>query len=564
MDERLLKAATDGDSTSMKYYACRNPGILLGKTLRMNTCLHISSIHGHQRFSADVVALEESLLTAVNLDWETPLLAAVRNGHVSLASFLLGSCHQLGMGQAILKQDKYGFNALHHAIRNGHEELALELITAEPSLSRAVSECNESPMFFALTRNFTRVYEQLVQDPLSSYTGGLHDRNCLHAAVRNGNPEMAKHILRNYPGLMITEDINKVTPTRHAVLFDKIDMLRVILLHDPTKGYEINSMGDPLLAAAAYRGRINAARELLKHCPDAPYRQENGGTLLHRAVWDNQIKFVKFVLTTPLLRKLINMQDKTGKTALHYAVRKCDPELVSILLSHEDIDATVLDNIGVSAAWELKYVMENAKTLNWNEVLMLMLKADAQNATSLYNLHGKAKQQAIDAGRKDAKSLTKTYTTNISLVAILITTITFAAAFTLPGGYSSVDGSEGLPIMSQKVAFQAFLISDTLAMCSSFAVAFICVIARWEDYEFLIYYTSFTKKLMWFAYVATTTAFSTGLYTVLASRLHWLATAISVLVALLPILTKLLGEWPILKLRFRLGKTFNSDLLDMV
>ena len=92
------------------------------------------------------------------------------------------------MEQAILKQDKCGFNALHHAIRNGHEELALELITAEPSLSRAVSERNESPMFFALTRNFTRVYEQLVQDPLSSYTGGLHERNCRHAAVRNGNP----------------------------------------------------------------------------------------------------------------------------------------------------------------------------------------------------------------------------------------------------------------------------------------------------------------------------------------------------------------------------------------
>jgi len=188
MDKDLLNAATSGDSTSMKHYACHNPAILLGKTLPENTCLHISSIHGHQKFSEDVVALEESLLTAVNLEGETPLLAAVRNGHVSLASFLLWRCYHLGMGEAILKQDKYGFNALHHAIRNGHEELALELIAAEPSLSRAVSERKESPMFFALTRNFTRVYEQIVQDPLSSYTGGLHGRNCLHAAVRNGNP----------------------------------------------------------------------------------------------------------------------------------------------------------------------------------------------------------------------------------------------------------------------------------------------------------------------------------------------------------------------------------------
>ena len=147
-----------------------------------------------------------------------------------------------------------------------------------------------------------------------------------------------------------------------------------------------------------------------------------------------------------------------------------------------------------------------------------------------------------EASRKDAKSLTQTYTSNTSLVTILIVTITFAAAFTLPKGYNNDAGSEGQPIMSKKVAFQVFLISDVLAMCSSFVVAFICIIARWEDYEFLLYYTSFTKKLMWFAYVATTMAFSTGLYTVLAPRLHWLAIAICVVVALLPVLTKMLGE----------------------
>ena len=118
--------------------------------------------------------------------------------------------------------------------------------------------------------------------------------------------------------------------------------------------------------------------------------------------------------------------------------------------------------------------------------------------------------------------------------------------------------------MAKKLAFQAFLISDTLAMCSSLAVAFICIIARWEDLEFLLYYRSFTKKLMWLAYVATTTAFATGLYTVLAPRHLWLAIMVCVLTGSLPILTKLLGEWPIWKLRFRLGRKFESGLLNMV
>uniref|UniRef100_A0A0E0BHF9 PGG domain-containing protein n=1 Tax=Oryza glumipatula TaxID=40148 RepID=A0A0E0BHF9_9ORYZ len=154
-----------------------------------------------------------------------------------------------------------------------------------------------------------------------------------------------------------------------------------------------------------------------------------------------------------------------------------------------------------------------------SEVSMLISKAHSGSKSTIDNLYKKAKRKVTENSRDNAQELTKVYTNNTSLVAILIATITFAAAFTLPGGYSSASGSEGLPIMSRKFAFQAFLVSDTLAMLSSLAVAFICILARWEDLEFLLYYRSFTKQLMWFAYMTTTTAFSTGLYTVLAPQL---------------------------------------------
>lgn len=196
-----------------------------------------------------------------------------------------------------------------------------------------------------------------------------------------------------------------------------------------------------------------------------------------------------------------------------------------------------------------------------NEVSMLMLRADPEDATCLSNLLEEAKQKVTNESRKDVKSLTQSYTNNTSLVAILIATITFAAAFTLPGGYSSDDGH---PIIARKLAFQAFLISDTLAMCSSLAVAFVCILSRSEDLEFLLYYRTITRNLMWLAYMATTTAFATGLYTVLAPRILWLAIGICFLSILLPVLTKLIGEWPVLKLRFRLGHAFKTKYLDIV
>ncbi|WVZ53431.1 hypothetical protein U9M48_004375, partial [Paspalum notatum var. saurae] len=564
MDQRLLEAAASGHAAEMKHLALHVPGILHGTTPQGNTCLHVASIHGHEAFCKDVLALSHSLplLSAVNADGETPLLTAVICGHSPLASFLLRCCRVQQLSETILKKDKHRCNALHHAIRCGHRELALELIEAEPALSHAVNQYGESPMFIAVLRDYVDVFEKLLEIPGSAH-GGAHGHNALHAAVRNRNSAIARRIMEARPELAREEDDDKNNPMRLTVHWDKIDVLTVLSEHDPSLGYVVSTDGVPLLNIAAFRGHIDVARELLKYCPDAAYGEPNGWTCLHSAVSEEQMEFVEFVLGSPQLVRLVNMRDSDGENPLHVAVRKCNPKMVAALLRHRHTDITVLNKDGNDANWMLSDVTDHAKTLNWNEVFMLMLKADPQDTTTILNLYNKTKNEVTQSSRKDIKSLTQTYTGNTSLVAILIATITFAAAFTLPGGYSADTGNVGLPIMAKKFAFQAFLISDTLAMCSSLVVAFVCIIARWEDLEFLLYYRSFTKKLMWFAYMATTTVFATGLYTVVAPRLLWLGIVICVVTALLPILTKLLGEWPILKLRFRLGQTFKSELLSM-
>jgi len=188
MDSRLLDAAASGDATMMKHLALHDTAVLLGTTPQGNTCLHISAVHGHDGFCMDVMALNRSLLSAVNNDRETPLVAAVTSGRTSttLASSFLRCYRDLHLSEAILMQDKQGNNALHHAIRSGHRELALELIAAEPALSKAVNKYDESPMFIAVMRNYKDVFEKLLEIPDSAH-GGMKGYNALHAAVRNGN-----------------------------------------------------------------------------------------------------------------------------------------------------------------------------------------------------------------------------------------------------------------------------------------------------------------------------------------------------------------------------------------
>jgi ankyrin repeat protein len=168
------------------------------------------------------------------------------------------------------------------------------------------------------------------------------------------------------PGLAREEDKHKVTPMHMAVQWDKIDVLRVLLEHDWSLGYVLTSNGNPILASVASRGYVGAARELLKHCPDAPYAPANDvATCLHLAVQGGHMELLEFFLGSKHLRKLVNMRDYGKETPLHEAVRKCDPKIVNALLQHPDTDVTVLNSSGNPATWLLSPLTDHAKTLNW-------------------------------------------------------------------------------------------------------------------------------------------------------------------------------------------------------
>lgn len=192
MDEELLQAATSGNLAAMRHIQLHDPDKMRATTPYDNTWLHLASIlHGREQFCLEALALsldESSLLaSAVNSDGETPLIAAAASGHVSLACALLTRYKDLGLDEEILRQDRSGCNALHHAIRNGHRALALRLIEDAPDLSICVDNCVESPMFLAVMRDYEDVFQRLLEIPVGCPDSGIFGYNALHAAVRNGN-----------------------------------------------------------------------------------------------------------------------------------------------------------------------------------------------------------------------------------------------------------------------------------------------------------------------------------------------------------------------------------------
>ncbi|KAM3268262.1 hypothetical protein P3S67_031203 [Capsicum chacoense] len=114
------------------------------------------------------------------------------------------------------------------------------------------------------------------------------------------------------------------------------------------------------------------------------------------------------------------------------------------------------------------------------------------------------------------------------VVATLLVTVTFAAGFTLPGGFESDDNSpnKGMAILIRKSAFRAFVITDAITFaCSAgaiFSYFYMATNSRPMSYQDLGYLWSLGKvgaKSQLVAMSAVVIAFVTGTYATLAHSL---------------------------------------------
>lgn len=104
------------------------------------------------------------------------------------------------------------------------------------------------------------------------------------------------------------------------------------------------------------------------------------------------------------------------------------------------------------------------------------------------------------------------------LVAVLIATVTFAAAFTLPGGYmQNNDGpTKGMAVLSSRVAFKIFVVFDTLAFCCAVAAVYLQFGTSGGGYYEKARFVNVTMILIFIAILAMVLAFASGMYVVLA------------------------------------------------
>nr|GMD25398.1 protein ACCELERATED CELL DEATH 6-like [Ipomoea batatas] len=108
----------------------------------------------------------------------------------------------------------------------------------------------------------------------------------------------------------------------------------------------------------------------------------------------------------------------------------------------------------------------------------------------------------------------------MTIVATLILTLSFAAGFTVPGGY---DSEKGYPILLRNAAFGFFVTADTAAFISSVSAIFIymimAVLSLWDSIRedsILMTLCVMNIAMTFGALIAVVAAFLSGLYAILA------------------------------------------------
>ncbi|KAL2938865.1 Protein ACCELERATED CELL DEATH 6, partial [Bienertia sinuspersici] len=289
------------------------------------------------------------------------------------------------------------------------------------------------------------------------------------------------------------------------------DMVDLLVEKDVTVVYLCDADGFTPLLRAAHSYRLKIAARILHHCPQSikQFDSRYGRNLFHLINFSRNDDMAQVFNKMPQMKHLLTLLDNEKNTPLHVAIEQHRFGTAKFLMEHLKDNRSHYDLLNKDGKTAIDMLYQVQDCPRWFQDFLTSKWMDLPtNVTySMYGVH---------------VSYMKDYMGVIGVVAALLTTITFTAAFTVPGGY---DQNKGTPIMGGKVAYQVFMVTDVVGMCSSMMVLF-CLLwflnsgrMKYEGSELV----DLSLALLQISFYATLIAFMTGVYVTTVTDVHWLA-----------------------------------------
>ncbi|KAK9282803.1 hypothetical protein L1049_011025 [Liquidambar formosana] len=545
MDPILHKAAEEGDIIVFAFIAGY---IHLLLTPNKNTVLHIHITAQCEKkestnFVEEILTMCPSLLRQANAKGETLLHIAARYGRSKTVKLLLERAKDLreeeleaGVGptqQMVSLTNKEKDTALHDAVRFNHADVVEILIKEDRDFSYPANDADETPLYLAAERGFGDLVWQILGTCTSPAHGGPNGTTALHAAVINNDEGMTINILKVKPALTKEADQQGWTPLHYAAHFGYLQIVKTLLKNDMSSNdisaaYFADRDGNrTALHIAAAHGHWRIMNEIISSYPDCcELVDKRGWNVLHFVIESYDQTAIEVVSKNSSLTHLLNEKNNEGNTPLHLAAISGFQNYT--LIRHRRVDKMAfnrknLNALDISFATERWYGSIKGPFV-WN-----LKRAGVRKGQRNITYQDSFRKKAMTLNFPDDDYFKRGQQTYL-IVATLIATVTFAAGFTMPGGYITDKGQDqGTALLRRKVAFRAFVILDTIAMVLSSSAVFIHLflplIRRKVN---LVIGMSIAIYLNTFATGAMVVAFMTGLYAVLENS-SGLAIAICVI-----------------------------------
>ncbi|WCJ40832.1 Ankyrin repeat family protein [Euphorbia peplus] len=213
-----------------------------------------------------------------------------------------------------------------------------------------------------------------------------------------------------------------------------------------------------------------------------------GETLFHLAV--KSCKYEAFFWLESVLddNELLQAQDHNGNTILHLSVfAESSYDMAEYLIKEHLVVVNAENLLGRTA---LDILIEDNHPAKHRALTSLMIRAGGKRGTGSLTVNAPtAIQERNDIylhrtnHMKDMQvEALQNARNTIILVAVLISTVTFAAWISPPGGVYQEGPIEGKAVAARTTAFKGFQVSNTIALFTSIAVviALVRIIAFWR------------------------------------------------------------------------------------